>query len=169
MLPVHEIIAGHPFLVGMPNRLQEILTANACRTQFHTNEVIFREGDEANTFYLLGAGSVALYAYASGHPRIVMQILHEGDVLGWSWLFPPYRWHLSARALEETQAVVVHVEKLRQLCATDPELACDLLKRFAEVIVKRLQAARLRFFDPYVLSDEAEIHRLYPSVASVPL
>jgi CRP/FNR family transcriptional regulator, cyclic AMP receptor protein len=149
MLPVHEIIAGHPFLSDLPDHIQKILTAHASLTQFKPNEVIFHEGEEANCFYLIGSGSVAIEVFVPGHGRVVLLTLDEGSVLGWSWLFPPYRWHFDGRAINETLAVVIHVENLRQLLASDPELDCVLVRRFADVIIQRLQAARLRFAELY--------------------
>jgi len=169
MLPVHEIVAGHPFLSDLPDRIQKLLIAHASRTQFRPNEVIFHEGEEANCFYLIGSGSVAIEAFVPAHGRILLQTLHEGNVLGWSWLFPPYRWHFDGRAIDQTLAVVIHVEDLRQMLASDPELNCELVRRFAGVIVQRLKAARLRFAELYDSPTQVEKRRQAAGLTSVPL
>jgi CRP-like cAMP-binding protein len=140
--PVERIIATHPFLQGMSPRQLRFLRDFAMPARFVRDELIFREGDPANRFYLLQSGVVALESCGSAEGRVRIEVLNGGDVLGWSWLFPPYYWHFDARALEATDALFIYATPLREECEEDHELGYELMKRMAAVMVKRLQATR---------------------------
>ncbi|MER3445715.1 MAG: hypothetical protein C4291_02255 [Candidatus Dadabacteria bacterium] len=83
-------------------------------------------------------------AFVPEREPITIHTLGEGDVLGWSWLFPPYRWRFSARAVAHTEAIVLDGRYIRARCEEDHDLGYELLKRFAEVIEQRFQAMRRR-------------------------
>ena len=95
-------IAEHPFLKGISPVHLKVLAALAMHSRFEAGESIFREGDPANRFYLIQQGKVALESGVGDRGTILIQTIGAGDVLGWSWLFPPYYWHFDARALEPT-------------------------------------------------------------------
>jgi CRP/FNR family cyclic AMP-dependent transcriptional regulator len=139
-----ELIAGHPFAKGMPRRVIERLADFATEAEFAADEVIFREGDPANRFYLIREGRVVIESFVEERGIVPVQTLGAGDVLGWSWLFPPYYWHFDARALEPTRALFLYGTPLRELCAEDAQLGCELYKRIAAAVVARLQATRER-------------------------
>ena len=80
---------------------------------------------------------------------VLVETLGPGTVLGWSWLFPPYRWHFGATALVQTLAVELDGPGVRELCARDPVLGHDLMSRFLAVVVDRMQATRVRLLDLY--------------------
>ena len=80
---------------------------------------------------------------------MTIDTIQEGEVLGWSWLFPPYRWHFDARALQLTRAVAFDGKCLRDKCDRDHDLGYEMVRRFAEVITQRLQSARLQLLDLY--------------------
>jgi CRP-like cAMP-binding protein len=136
------LIAGHPFLAGMKPAHLEMLCECAMQTQFPKDQLIFREGDLANRFYLLEEGRVALESHAGGDRAVLIHTLGKGDVLGWSWLFPPYYWHFDARTLAPTKAIFFYGTRLRAQCEEDHDFGYELLKRMAEVVILRLQAAR---------------------------
>ena len=140
--PVAKIIAKHPFLAGMSPHQLNLISDYAMPAHFTTNELIFREGDPANRFYLIESGSVAIESEVMARPKALIQTLGAGEVLGWSWLFPPYFWHFDARALEPVEAVFLYGTPLREECESDHELGYELMKRLAEVMVKRLQSTR---------------------------
>jgi len=119
-----------------------ILSDCAMQAHFNPNEVIFREGEPADRFYLIQKGEVALEAYVKDKGNTLVQKIGAGDVLGWSWLFPPYFWHFTARALEPTDAVFIYAKPLRDECESDHDLGYELMKRIAQVIMQRLQATR---------------------------
>jgi CRP-like cAMP-binding protein len=128
-----------------------LATIAGCGSLVHVEEGdhVFREGGDANAFYVLRSGSVALETHVPGRGPARLMTLHDEDVLGWSWLFPPYRWHLDARALEHTRMLVFDGACLRDKCLEDHELGFELYRRFAEVIVIRLQATRFQLLDVY--------------------
>ncbi|MEP7072178.1 MAG: Crp/Fnr family transcriptional regulator, partial [Verrucomicrobiota bacterium] len=102
---------------------------------------VFRAGEEANRFYLIEEGCVVLEAGSAERPVMFDQI-GAGDLLGWSWLFPPNRWHFSARATEPVSAIYFYGTILREYCDENPALGYELFKRMSAVMVKRLQRAR---------------------------
>ncbi len=111
-------------------------------SHFEAGELIFREGDPANRFYLIQEGKVALESEKTGQRPVLIQTLGVGEVLGWSWLFPPYYWHFNARALEPTKAIFFYGTRLREQSEEDPVLGYELLKRMSHVVIQRLQATR---------------------------
>ncbi len=134
-------VAAHPFLIGMGDRHIRLLADCAMRCHFHAGEVIFREGEAANRFYLIERGKIVLESSTLGEP-VQFEEIKDGDLLGWSWLFPPYAWHFTARALEETTAIFFYGTILREYCEKDHSLGFELFKRMSVVMLRRLQAAR---------------------------
>src|SRR5262245_26667495 len=137
-----EIVAGHPFLSGLDRDYTQVLTQCAMLTRFEANQIIFREGDIANLFYLIQQGKVCLETHSKLAHAIKLQTIGAGDVLGWSWLFPPYYWHFSACALEPTQAVFFYGTRLRECCEDDPKLGYQLMKRVAGILIRRLEVTQ---------------------------
>ena len=124
-------VALHPFLVGMNPRQLALLTSCAMTVQFKKGQVIFREGEPADRFYLIETGNVILES--SGGP---------GDpLLGWSWMFPPHTWAFSTRAVEPTTAIFFYATTLREYCERDHSLGYELLKRMSWMMYQRLRVA----------------------------
>jgi CRP-like cAMP-binding protein len=141
-----DLIRKHPFLDGMSPHQYRLLADCAMPAEFRADEFIFREGEPANRFYLIESGKVALESRAdTGVIRI--QMIEAGDVLGWSWLFPPYFWHFDARAIEPTEAIFFYAAPLRDECEIDHEFGYELTSRMARVAVRRLQATRWKLLD----------------------
>jgi CRP/FNR family cyclic AMP-dependent transcriptional regulator len=145
-----EQLATHPFVVGMEasqlSRVAECLTGTV---KFGTDQAIFHSGGVARSLFLILRGDVALEVPAPGSGTRIVGTLHAGDALGWSWLFPPYRWAFDARALAPTEALVIDGEKLRQRAADDHELGFQVVWRVAREMADRLQATRLQLLDVY--------------------
>lgn len=140
--PLVTRVALHPFLAGMNREQLALLTDCARPVHFEKGQIIFREGEMANRFYLIEAGKVVLESSEGlGNPAIIDTIT-PGDLLGWSWMFPPYTWQFTARAVESTAAIFFYGTILREYCEKDHSLGYELLKRMSAVMVKRLQAAR---------------------------
>lgn len=135
-------IEAHPFLRGMSRRHLDLLSGCAMPTQFPEGRLIFREGELATRFYLIREGKVVLESRLAGGDVVPIQTLGGGDVLGWSWLFPPYYWHFDARAAEPTKAIFFQGTRLRTECDEDHDLGYELIKRMAAVAIRRMQAAR---------------------------
>jgi CRP/FNR family transcriptional regulator, cyclic AMP receptor protein len=129
----------------------DLETIAGCATivHFDDGEYVFREGGAADTFYIIRSGTVALETHVPGQAPARLMTLHDEDVLGWSWLFPPYRWHLDAKALEHIRAIAFDGTCLRDKSVEDHDLGYELMRRFAEVIVSRLQATRFQLLDVY--------------------
>src|SRR3954447_5031873 len=142
MEPMAARVTLHPFLAGMDQRQLALLTDCAMVVRFASGQVIFREGENANRFYLLESGSVVLESTRAQGAPVVIDTVRAGDLLGWSWTFPPHVWHFRARAVEPTVAIFFYGTILREYCERDPAFGYELFKRMSAVMVKRLQAAR---------------------------
>src|SRR5262245_35193535 len=121
-----------------------LLSELAMRANFAEQEVIFRQGEPADRFYLIQAGSVFITSQVPGRGQITIQTIGSGDALGWSWLFEPYRWHFEAWADEPTRALYFQANFLREQCEQYPKLGYELMTRVSRVVIQRLQATRLR-------------------------
>ena len=146
---LQEILAEHPFFEGFTVEQLKFMAGCAKNVHFAAGEMIFRESTEADTFYVLRHGDVSLELRVPGKGFVVIQTLHQGDILGWSWLFPPYQWHFDARALGLVRATVFDAKCLRQKCEENHEFGYQLMKRFATIMVERLQTTRLQLLDLY--------------------
>jgi CRP/FNR family cyclic AMP-dependent transcriptional regulator len=124
----------------------KLLAECALLTRFDADQVLFRAGDTANRFYLIESGTVVLEG-ALAEERVTIDVLSAGDLLGWSWLFPPYIWHFDARATVPTTAIFFYGTILREYCEKDPALGYELFKRMSEVIMRRLQNARAKLIE----------------------
>ncbi|MBA4150802.1 MAG: cyclic nucleotide-binding domain-containing protein [Verrucomicrobia bacterium] len=144
-----QIIAAHPFLRGMSAGNLQVLADSAMLKHFDAGELIFREGDVANRFYLIREGKVALETTDENKIPYLVQHIGAGDVLGWSWLFPPYYWNFDARAVEPTEAIFFYGTRLREQSETDPALGYDLMKRISEIIIQRLQTTRKQLLEQF--------------------
>jgi CRP-like cAMP-binding protein len=127
----------------------KILVGCASNVRFNAGQILFHEAEEANQFYMIRQGKVAIEILAPELGPITVQTVGEGDVLGWSWLIPPYRWRFGARAVELTRAIALDGKCLRQKSEEDHDLGYELLKRFSGIIVERLEATRLQLLDVY--------------------
>jgi CRP-like cAMP-binding protein len=139
---VESVIAGHPFLRDLKPAHVRLLADSAIRVRFEKDELIFREGDPANRFYLIEQGHVSLESHRRDEAPVVVQIIGPGEVLGWSWLFPPYYWQFDTRALEPTTAIFFYGTRLREQCEQDHAFGYEMMKRMTQVVIHRLQAAR---------------------------
>jgi len=146
---IEELIAAMPTFAGLPP--EQLATVAGCgRTcGFEGGAEIAREGGPADTFYAIRSGRVALDVAAPGPGALTIGTLGAGDVLGWSWLFPPYRWSFDARALEPVRAIEFDGACLRGKCEADHDLGYEMMKRFMPVLIQRLQATRLQILDVY--------------------
>lgn len=143
------ILTAHPFFSGMRPEHLQILVGCASNARFDGGEFILREGQEANEFYLIRHGKVALEVYAPERGPVNIQTLGEGEILGWSWLVPPYHWRFDARVIELTRAIALDGKCLREKCERDYQLGYELLKRFTQVMAERVQAAQFQLLDVY--------------------
>jgi CRP/FNR family transcriptional regulator, cyclic AMP receptor protein len=146
---LESLIADAPFFEGVAPEVRTLLAGCASNVRFAEGERMFTEGEPAETFYVLRQGSVALEMFVPARGTAVIETIEAGEVLGWSWLFEPYRWHFDARALSLVRATAFDGACLRGKCDADPALGYDLMGRFAQVLIGRLQSTRLRLLDVY--------------------
>ena len=149
METLERILSGHPFFEGLSSDQLRLIVGCASNVRFGDGQFLFHAGEEANEFYLIRAGRIALEVAPPGRRPIPVQTTGEGEILGWSWLIPPYHWVFDARAIEPTRAVALDGRCLRNKCESDHDLGYELLKRFAHIMEQGLQAARLQLLDVY--------------------
>ncbi len=146
---LESLLAEHPFFEGLEPDYVSFIAGCGANVKFEAGEYIFREGEPADHFYIIRHGRVQLEIFVPERGPLAIETIGEGEVLGAAWLFPPYRWSLDARALEMTRAVALDGACLRGKCEEDHHLGYELMRRFAPIITKRLQATRLQILDVY--------------------
>ncbi len=138
---IAKLIAEHRVFKGIAPQYLKLLADVAMIKELGADEVLFREGDPANRFYLILDGEVAVES-VNGDITVKIQKIGRDDVLGWSWLFPPFYWHFDARATVPTRAIFFYGTWLRENCERDHEFGYEMLTRFVPIVIERLQATR---------------------------
>ena len=154
--PMATRVALHPFLAGLSKTHLALLTDCAMATHFAAGQTILREGEFANRFYLIESGEVELESGGAFGTPVVIETIGAGDLLGWSWMFAPYVWHFTARAVEPTNAIFFYGTILREYCERDHGLGYELFKRMSAVMTKRLQAARTKMLAMHARGEKLE-------------
>ncbi len=149
MKTIDVLLKDIPFFAGLTQEQLELIAGCGSNQHFEANELLFREGEEADTFYCVRHGTVALEMFVPARGSITIETLEEGEVVGWSWLFAPHRWHFDARALEVVRVTAFDGACLRGKCEVDPAFGYALMSRFAQILIERLQWTRLRLLDLY--------------------
>jgi CRP/FNR family cyclic AMP-dependent transcriptional regulator len=149
METIEPLLAGHPFFKGLEPKYIKLMVGCASNVVFKAGQFIFREGENADKFYIIREGKVTIETFSPSKGPIIIHTIERGEILGWSWLIEPYRWHFDARATEVTRAVALDGKCLRGKCEEDHDLGYALLKRFATVMAGRLEATRLQILDVY--------------------
>ena len=139
-----EALAAHPFLHGMSHDHLVTLAEVASDVTFPAKTRLFEDGRGATRFWLLQSGHVTLDLHVPGQGRMNIDTIGMGELLGWSWLFPPYRWAFGAVAATPVKAFEFDARMVRAQCASDPVLGYELTQRLAQVVARRLQASRVR-------------------------
>jgi CRP/FNR family cyclic AMP-dependent transcriptional regulator len=149
---LERIIAEHPFFEGLDSEFTRLMVSCASNVRFKAGTYILKEGDPANTFYLIREGKVAVEVFAPQRPPIIVATLSVGELLGWSWLLPPFQWKFHARAIDGVRAIALDGKCLRTKCEENHDLGYAVLKRFAQIMEQRLDATRLQLLDVYSVS-----------------
>ena len=143
------VLRQHPFFQGMEDKHVELIAGCARNVRFDEGHVIFREGDPADHFYLIREGLASVQLSIPNRGLTTVQTVGEGDVLGWSWLFPPHRWHFDARTQRPTHALAFDGACLRRKCEEDHDLGYQIFRRFTQIVTERLEVTRLQLLDLY--------------------
>jgi CRP/FNR family transcriptional regulator, cyclic AMP receptor protein len=149
METLEPILREHPFFAGLADDYLRLLTGCARNHRFEADDYLFHEGQPADEFFLIRHGKVALEVHVPGRVPMVFATLGAGEIVGASWLVPPYRWMFDARALEPTRAIGIDAACLRSKCDADHDLGYALMQCFLPAFVKRLHATRMQMFDVY--------------------
>lgn len=149
MEAIRKVLSEHPFFQGLSAVDLDLLTGLATYQQFESEEFVFREGEKSDLFYVILQGRVALETFAPDRGPIIISTLSEGEVMGWTWILEPFVHRYDAQALEYTRVLALDGSSLRSEFEHYPLLGYELLKRFAQVMVHRLEATRLQLLDMY--------------------
>lgn len=144
-----QVLAEHPFFKDLSEPHLDTVVGCASNVVFQPGEFIFREGEAADRFYVVREGKVAVEVFVPNRGPVTIETIEGGEVLGWSWLFAPYRARFDARAMNAVRALSLDGACLRAKCEKDPGLGYELLKRFTQVVVSRLEATRMQLLDLY--------------------
>jgi len=145
---LEHVLGRHGFFDGMDQEYLALIAGCASNVVFGDGAFLFREGDPAETFYLVRDGAIALELAAAGRV-VTVQTVGAGEMAGFSWLLGPHRWQFDGRAVGRVHAVELDGTCLRSKCDADPRLGYDLMQRFARLATRRLQATRLQLLDVY--------------------
>ena len=149
MKSIADLLREHEFFKDLDPAHIDIVAGCGRNRTIKGGDYLLREGTPANEFFAIRRGKVALGIHVPNRGEVVIETLDDGDVAGWSWLFPPYLTHFDARAVIETHVVAFDGVCLRMKCEADPALGFALMKRFATVMILRMQATRLQLVDMY--------------------
>lgn len=146
---LERIVREHPFFAGLDAAFGTLVAGCARNAVFAANTYLFHEGEPADQLYLIRHGRVAQQITAPGRGAFTFQTAGEGEIIGLSWLIPPYRWRHDAKTIDLVRAIAIDATCLRAKCEADHDLGYELMKRFMPVMVERLHATRLQLLDVY--------------------
>lgn len=144
---ISTLLANQQFFAGFAPETIRFLSAHAVRRSIPRDHVLFRRGDPADHFYLLLYGQISIEIPAIQGPYLQVQILTAGEVLGWSWLIPPYTMSFQARAEVTTELLEFDGTLIRAKCEEDAAFGYRLIKHFASLMSERMDAARRKVMD----------------------
>ena len=149
MKTIADELQEHPFFADLPTEFITQIAGCGQNIVFKPDTVIAAEGSDADAFYVLRKGRVAIQIHAAPAGTALLQTKDGGDILGWSWLFPPYRWSVEAKAVQEVHAIQLDGRCLRSKCDENPHMGYQLMKKFSQIMTQRLEATRLQLLDLY--------------------
>jgi CRP-like cAMP-binding protein len=144
-----KLLKKHPFFMDMEESSRKILCGCAKNERFDAGDMIVHEGEAADKFYLIRSGLISLEFHLPNKYPCILETLHDGDVFGWSWIVPPFKWLYDIRAVELSRMISLEAKCLCKKIQKDHALGFDLYSKFIPVMAKRLSAARLQMIDMY--------------------
>jgi len=142
-----DAVAGHPVFNGFDRAFIAAICSKAGEPTFGVEDMLAVEGTTAELLYVVLEGKVALEIGAADRPRLTVQTVGPGEVLGWSWLVPPHHWRFDARALKATRAIALDGNVLRHTLSTHPTWGFQFMVRFMPVLAERLENTRIQLLD----------------------
>lgn len=146
---IDDYLSTHPFFSGMDEDFLSFLKDSAAELVIKKGDVLFRQGKPADKFYLLREGQISIQVPALVGPSLEIQHLGDNQLLGWSWLIPPYRWNFLAKAETDSKLLEFDGKAILARCESDPQFGYELFKRFAALMSARLDAARQKMMDQW--------------------
>ncbi|HWD07708.1 MAG TPA: cyclic nucleotide-binding domain-containing protein [Actinomycetota bacterium] len=146
---IADLLAAHPIFAGVAPADLSLIAGCGRNAAFREGEYLFREGTQADQFFVVREGRVAIEIFVPDRGGLVVDTVEPGDIVGVSWIFPPYRWEFDGRCVAAVRAVSLDGACLRGKCDADPRLGYELMKRFARVLHRRIESAQLRLLDLY--------------------
>ncbi len=150
---IRDLLREHPFFVGMKPRYLDLIAGCGEIAHFDAGTFLMKEGEDAKRFFLIRKGAVAVETFCPVKGALTVARAGEGDVVGFSWLFPPYRVMFDAHALTAVDTVALHGECFRGKADEDHELGYELLTRFSRLLLDQLSATRRQLLDIYGETD----------------
>jgi CRP-like cAMP-binding protein len=146
---IDALLVEHSFFKDFAPSYRALIAGCGKNVQFDAGQLLVKTGEPANQFFAIRHGRASVELHSPDRGTLILQTVEAGDILGWSWLFPPYRWRFDVRAIEAVRAIGFDGECLRGKCERDPAMGYDFMKRFAQVFMERLESARLQLLDLY--------------------
>ncbi|MGO9899862.1 MAG: Crp/Fnr family transcriptional regulator [Solirubrobacteraceae bacterium] len=144
-----ELIAEASVFAGLKPEHLKMISSWARLIDLEPDQYVLREGERAQTFYIIRRGAIAIEVRGAGRAVLAVDTAHDGDIVGLSWLFAPYRLQFDARTTEPCSLVAIEGARLRDMCEDDHEFGYQLMRRFAAVVQQRLERTRTRLLDVY--------------------
>lgn len=151
MKTIADLLREQPFFKDLGDDYIATIAGCGRNVVFKNGEVITREEQPADEFYIVREGKIAIDITGPARGPLTIQTIEGGELLGFSWIVPPYLWRFNSRAIETTHAVSLDGKCLRGKCELDTKLGYELLKHFAEVLSRRLEMTRLQLLDIYAV------------------
>ncbi|OFZ81384.1 MAG: hypothetical protein A3K03_00170 [Bdellovibrionales bacterium RIFOXYD1_FULL_44_7] len=149
MKSIETAIRNNPFFHGLDENYLDFIIRSAVNARFKAGDYVFREGENADKFFVIVEGKMHLGAFKPDGSETVIMSPSSADIVGWSWLIPPFRWHIDAKVSEETKLVVINAKSIRAKFSEDTRLGYELLRRFFPIMEQRLNAAYFQAFQPF--------------------
>jgi CRP/FNR family transcriptional regulator, cyclic AMP receptor protein len=144
-----EYLSGHEFFCEFSNDILKLLSECSSMCEIKKERVLFRQGENADKFYVIRKGRISIQIPAIMGPTLEIQDLGKDQVLGWSWLISPYKWNFQAMAEEDSELLQFDGTALLMRCEQEPKFGYELLKKFAGLMSERLNEARQKIMDEW--------------------
>lgn len=148
-LSTAEFLSAHEFFSGLSEDARIFLCECSSPCEIPKGHILFRQGEKADTFYVVRQGHISVQMPAIMGPALEIQALGKNQVLGWSWLISPYKWTFQALAEEDSVLLKFDGTAILARCEQEPKFGYELLKKFAGLMSIRLEAARQKMMDEW--------------------
>lgn len=146
---IRELLSEHPAFRDFDSDALDLIAGCGSNVQFPAGQLIFREGDPADRIFILRRGDAAIEITEPGKGPTIVESLHPGDLVDWSWLVPPHRAMSDARAVTDVGAIGLDAACVLRKCDEHPNLGYQMFKLWLPHLARRVRAQRLQLLDLY--------------------